>query len=136
MCQAPSPLEEGITLSTFEFSGSGFLGPCRTTRDSQRRPLLFLLLGQCGLLLWRQKIRICICIRRDNLYIFAFYLSTELDSPVPAVNSVPASSAVERNSSSALSCVMLCSFTQFGSLWVSVVCYESTMSGVLLQLES
>jgi hypothetical protein len=39
------------------------------------------------------------------------------------VNSVPASSAVDKNSSNALSCVILCSLTQFGSLWVSVVCY-------------
>ena len=39
------------------------------------------------------------------------------------MNSVPASSAVERNSSNALSCVMLRNLTQFGSSWVSVVCY-------------
>jgi len=40
----------------------------------------------------------------------------------PAVNSVPASSAVERNSSRAFSCVMLRNLTQLGSSCVSVVC--------------
>lgn len=45
---------------------------------------------------------------------------------LPAVNSVPASSAVERNSSNAFSWVMLRNFTQFGSLCVSVVCYRET----------
>lgn len=51
------------------------------------------------------------------------YLDPMIKGHLPAVNSVPASSAVERNSSKALSCVMLRNLTQFGSSWVSVVCY-------------
>jgi hypothetical protein len=46
----------------------------------------------------------------------------------PAVNSVPASSAVERNSSNALSCVILRNFTQLGSLGLSVVCYRQSIA--------
>lgn len=46
----------------------------------------------------------------------------------PAVNSVPASSAVERNSSNALSCVILRNFTQLGSFGLSVVCYRQSIA--------